>query len=447
MSLTANQPLRPVLKWGICGLLLLATMINYMDRLTLNQTAKRVMAELEFGEDRYGKLEGYFGAAFAFGALFFGWMVDRINVRWVYPLMVMVWSLAGMASGFARDFHELVWCRIALGFFEAANWPCALRATQRLLRPEERTMGNGILQSGAAVGAIITPWIVLGSLYAFDSWRPPFWFVGVLGFFWAVLWLCIVRPEYLSLGTLATSDRKTDSDFWTAARNIASDPRFWALACVVVGINATWHFFRAWLPLYLQNVRAYTELQMIAFSSGYYVCTDLGALTAGFVTSKLIATGFSVHRGRMTVFFVCALLTLLSIPAALIGDGPLVLILLLVMGFGALGLFPNYYSFSQELSTRHQGKVTGTLGFICWAPMYFIQSGVGSWVQTTKAAFVAQGFALRDAEWQAYQPIMIIAGIPPMIGFLALLVLWRTPRTPAVVTAAVDAELLRSTPG
>src|SRR5262249_55527938 len=154
--------------------------------------AKRIMEELSFGEKSYGKLEGYFGAAFAIGSMSFGLVVDKVNVRWVYPAMVVMWSLAGAASGFARTFEELLWCRVALGFFEAANWPCALRTTQRLLTPDQRTLGNGILQSGVSVGAIITPWVVLLSVSTLNSWRPPFWFVGSLGIFWAVLWLSIV---------------------------------------------------------------------------------------------------------------------------------------------------------------------------------------------------------------------------------------------------------------
>ena len=50
-------------------MLLLATMINYMDRLTINQTAGRVKEELRLNDQQYGSIEFAFGVAFAAGAL------------------------------------------------------------------------------------------------------------------------------------------------------------------------------------------------------------------------------------------------------------------------------------------------------------------------------------------------------------------------------------------
>ncbi|MFL5339715.1 MAG: MFS transporter, partial [Gemmataceae bacterium] len=93
--LTQSRAKNSYWKWGVCGLLLLATMVNYMDRLTLNQSSKRVMDDIQFQERGYGGLEAYFGAAFAVGAVLWGWLVDRVNVRWVYPATVVLWSAAG----------------------------------------------------------------------------------------------------------------------------------------------------------------------------------------------------------------------------------------------------------------------------------------------------------------------------------------------------------------
>ena len=55
-------------KWLICGLLLLATMLNYMDRLTLNLTAVEIKKEMGLDNEQYGQIEWVFGIGFAFGA-------------------------------------------------------------------------------------------------------------------------------------------------------------------------------------------------------------------------------------------------------------------------------------------------------------------------------------------------------------------------------------------
>src|SRR5262245_30845718 len=133
-------------KWTVCGLLLLATMVNYMDRLTLNTLARRMMTDLDMDAQQYGRVEAAFGVAFAAGGLMMGLLADQVSVRWLYPAAVLLWSAAGFLTGFAQGFLSLLWCRALLGFAEAGNWPCALNTTQRILPPAERTLGNSLLQ-------------------------------------------------------------------------------------------------------------------------------------------------------------------------------------------------------------------------------------------------------------------------------------------------------------
>ena len=135
------------------------------------------------------------------GGIVTGLLADRISPRWFYPAVLMGWSAVGFATGWVTSYWQLFACRVLLGFFEAGHWPCALVTSQRLLSRRDRPLGNSILQSGASLGAIATPIVVL--LLATDapeSWRLPFRVIGAIGVFWVVGWLADdpARPTWSS---------------------------------------------------------------------------------------------------------------------------------------------------------------------------------------------------------------------------------------------------------
>ncbi|OAI39443.1 hypothetical protein AYO40_05755 [Planctomycetaceae bacterium SCGC AG-212-D15] len=420
-------------KWLVCGLMLLATMLNYMDRLTINLTAVEIQGEMELNDEQYGQVEWIFGIGFAIGALVMGWAADRWTVRWLYPAALLGWSAAGFATGLAPGLLTLMACRFVLGITEAGNWPCALRTTQHILPPSQRTMGNSILQSGAAIGAIITPQIVTLLVHQPAQWRYPFFVVGVLGTFWVILWLRVVRPNDLPAPASVekTDTGVPDESLW----QIFQQRRFLVLMIAVITINLTWHILRVWLAKYLRQNLLYDAATVNNFISAYYIAADIGCLTAGFLTLGLRRGGLSVHGSRLLVFLGATILTVQTVvvptlgsavlrqPVTIVDDatvrsvegaGWLLMGLFLLIGFGSMALFPVYYSFSQELTVRNQGKVTGSLGFCTWTATAFTHPLVGRWLDTTKAT---DGIA-------DYPSILAIAGLAPVAGLLALIFLW-----------------------
>ncbi|HUY88626.1 MAG TPA: MFS transporter [Pirellulales bacterium] len=428
----------PHWKWYVCGVLLLATMLNYMDRLTLNLTASQIKAEFGLNNEQYGDLEWGFGLAFAVGGLLMGLTVDRFSVRWMYPAVLLGWSFAGMATAWTSTYGQLAACRILLGFFEAGQWPCALVTSQRMLSKADRPLGNSILQSGAALGAILVPqvvkllvidgsgeappadslaawslWLQSFLLYQPGSWRGPFQAIGLLGVLWLIPWFALVRPGDLQRKAAASDDQagaaqaSDDADRWSFAR------RFLVLAVVVITINMCWHFFRVWMPLFLEEQHGYSKSATQDFTTAYYLATDAGCLLAGLATRKLAASGWRVHRARMAIFALCAALTSLTTIACQLSAGWRLLALLLAIGFGALGLFANYYSFTQELSTRHQGKVTGSLGFLTWTFTASMHPFVGKVVDRT----------------HSYDTALFWAGLLPLAAVVALALFWNWPNS------------------
>lgn len=404
-------------------------MINYMDRQTLSNLSERITHQFEMNNAQYGYLELVFGVSFAIGSLVFGMLADRLSVRVLYPFVLVAWSAVGIATGLTRGYPSMLVCRGLLGFFESGHWPCALIVTQAVMTRGGRVMGNSVLQSGASLGAILTPIIIriiVSDNPAPNAWRAPFFVIGAVGLAWAVVWLFIIRPGDL---VVDRSEEKQERP-WQWLSGFLSDRRFWALATMVISINASWQLIRHWLPKFLQSGRSYSETYALYFNSVYFIATDVGCILAGMIGLWLVRRGWDVHRSRLTVFFGCSCLAAMTTVAAALPAGPWLLGVLLLVAAGTLGVFPCYYSFTQELTKRHMGKLTGLLSFVGWMASSPLQPLFGAAVDQTGS------FALG----------MTLVGWSPMVGLLLFMMLWRDPRHSAVESAAVG-ELSASTTG
>jgi ACS family hexuronate transporter-like MFS transporter len=193
---------------------------------------------------------------------------------------------------------------------------------------------------------------------------------------------------------------------------IYADPRFVVLVILTITINQTWHFLRVWLPKCLQEQYRYSEQSVFWFITAYYFAAGVGSLASGVLTLCLARSRLGVHGSRVAMFAAFTVITALTLVTARLPAGPVLLGLLLLVGFGALGLYPVYYSLSQELTVRHQGKVTGVLGFSTWVVSAVMHPMVGRWLDQTR-------------DWPT---VLGLAGTFPVVGLLALLVLWKPDR-------------------
>jgi ACS family hexuronate transporter-like MFS transporter len=414
--------------WAVCIVLLLASTLNYMDRQTLGNVQTRIEKEFSLNNEDYGNVELGFGIAFAVGAIVFGVTADMVNVRWLYPAMIVLWSAAGAATGFCKDYQQLLICRVLLGFFEAAHWPCALRTTQRLLAPSERTFGNSLLQSGTSIGAIITPLMIKVMVIQFDTgWRMPFLVIGGLGFAWLIAWFAVSHQVNLAPEE-AHAEGKDEAGWWKEKTFIR---RFVVMILVVVSINAAWQLFRAWLPKFLEQGRGYSENERLLFTAAFNAATDVGCVLAGIATVWLTTHGMrSVGLARRVVFTGCAICSAFSLFIPWLPKGPMLLGVLLVIAAGMLGLFPCYYTWSQDLSRTHQGKVTGLLSTIAWLASAPIQKYYGKAIDWT-IAHNEKLKAAGEVPWIGpFDAGLALIGCTPLIASVAVW-LWWEGRTPA----------------
>jgi ACS family hexuronate transporter-like MFS transporter len=83
---------------------------------------------------------------------------------------------------------------------------------------------------------------------------------------------------------------------------------------------------------------------------------------------------------------------------------------LLVIGAGALGLFPIYHAYTQDISGAHQGRITGIASVAAWVIPALAQPLFG-WLADQTGSFDAG---------------LVAAGFLPLIAAFALAVGWKT---------------------
>jgi MFS family permease len=116
----------------------------------------------------------------------------------------------------------------------------------------------------------------------------------------------------------------------------------------------------------------------------------------------------SVHRSRVSVVAVCAACAALTTVAAMLPRGYGLYATLLLIGAGAMGLFPAYYSLAQDVSPRHLGKATGLLAALGWLIASPLQKAFGRLVDQTGS----------------FDTGIALAGWAPAIALASLLLLW-----------------------
>ena len=131
-----TAPLRAgYFRWVICGLLLLGTTKNYMDRWVLSALKTTLQHSLGWSEINYSNLVAAFQLAYALGMLAAGRLIDRYGTRLGYALVMVFWSLASMAHAAASSFSGFLMARVALGLGESARHPLQTSRSSKHLCP------------------------------------------------------------------------------------------------------------------------------------------------------------------------------------------------------------------------------------------------------------------------------------------------------------------------
>lgn len=162
--------------------------ISYVDRQAFAVLSPLITRELGVSNSMYGVLLAAFSVAYLLGAPLAGQWVDALGARRGLLYAVLAWSVVAALHAVVPSVGALFALRILLGFAEAPSFPGAAQAVHRVLPPEERARGLGVLFTGSSFGAMIAP-LLAGSLATAAGWRTAVLGTALVGLLWVPLWL------------------------------------------------------------------------------------------------------------------------------------------------------------------------------------------------------------------------------------------------------------------
>jgi MFS transporter, ACS family, D-galactonate transporter len=290
---TGRKP-RSTQAWLIVALLFLFMVINFADKAVIGIAGVPIMDELRLSPRQFGLLASSFFLLFSVSAVVTGFIVNRVQTRWVLLVAGLIWALTQFPMIGTVGFAVIMASRIALGAGEGPAYPVALHSTYKWFPNELRTLPTAIVSQGAGIGIMVAlpllNWIIVRY-----SWHWAFGTLGIAGLVWTAAWLVLGREGPL---TAAITTERQPRPTRIAYRRLLLSPTI--IACWCASFGAQWGLSLAlsWLgPFFIKGLGlTQSSIGLLgALPAGVSVIV---VIVAGWVSQRLLTGGMSSRLAR-----------------------------------------------------------------------------------------------------------------------------------------------------
>ncbi len=399
-------------RWVVIGLIAIATIINYIDRNALAVMWPEISKEIGASKEDYALLVTIFMIFYAIGQSLFGRIFDRVGVRIGFGISILAWSASIALHAVASSIASFSVFRAMLGVSEAGAWPGTAKANAEWFPTRERAFAQGIFNSGAAVGAIVSAPLI-AYLFLVFGWKGTFLLIGALGALWLLPWLLLYRAGPDSHPWVSDAERAHILGGRPAAA--ADEPavgvgellrhkQSWGIIVSRFFLDPVWWLFVSWLPIYLAETFGFDIKQIGLFGWAPYVGAMLGSLFGGWLSGRLIRAGWSVDRARKSAIVLGgAIMMPALLVAARAGDPLLAVLTIAVVLFGFQVAINNIQAMPADFFS---GKSVGSLAGV---------SGTSAVVGVLATTWLVPAMTKIS-----YAPIFILAAVIVPLSVLAI---------------------------
>src|SRR6478752_4592441 len=130
--------------WRITFLLFLFMVVNFADKIVVGLAGVPIMTDLKLEPEAFGLLGSSFFLLFSIAAIVVGFIVNRVDTRWVLLILALIWALSQFPMVGTVSFTTLLICRVILGAGEGPAAAVATHAIYKWFPDEKRTLPTAI---------------------------------------------------------------------------------------------------------------------------------------------------------------------------------------------------------------------------------------------------------------------------------------------------------------
>lgn len=324
------------LRWGIVLLLLLAAVVNYLDRANLSIANTTIAAEFGFSQTEMGLLLSAFLWPYALANLPAGWLVDKFGPKKMFSWALGLWSMFTVLAAFVNSYSFFYGLRMMLGIAESPFFTSGIKITHRWFGDNERGLPTAIINTGSQIANAIAPPILTVLLLTL-GWRGMFVAIGLMGIPLLLAWWKFYRdPEaredallHAGQRSVAAPEEKAQASWGALFRHSTT----WFMVIGNFSIMFTIWVYLTWLPGYLEkslgfSLKATGWIASIPFFAGI-----LGVLVGGMLSDRLVRRGVrAITARKVPIVTGAALAACFVAPIPFVDSTPLA-IGLLAMGY------------------------------------------------------------------------------------------------------------------
>lgn len=358
---TTEKPTK--IRYFILALLLVATILNYVDRTNLGIAAPFLSKELGLDKVQMGQIFAAFGLAYAFALVPGGIIADLLGSRIAYAFALVSWSLATLTQGLANGFNMLFGSRLAVGALESPAFPSNARAVTMWFPTQERGFATSVYITGQYIGTPIFAGLLLWMANDF-GWRSVFFTTGFAGVLLGLFWYALYRDpldhpaansaeiDAIRAGGGLVGTKKAREPFeWRQAIRLLTYRQVLGICLGKYCNNTILVFFTTWFMTYLVEARHMTMIKVGIFQALPFLGATAGILLAGFFSDLFIRRGYSMSASRKAPLIIGTLLASLIILVNFV-ESDAVVIGILTISFFAQGVASSSWAAVSEIAPR-----------------------------------------------------------------------------------------------